>query len=246
MMKGSFPVLIFAFAVVSLAQVREPGTVPESAPGAQSSVTPANILASGTFLPVELSKSLDARKSKVNDRFEAKTLTDVLLLGQIVVPRNTKIIGHVTEARARSKASPDSTVSIVFDRLILKNDEVFLPMTITSVAPPFYSSKVGNEPDNLAVSTMPGQLPRGGTLVPGRPISSNVTTTKYPNNIHSAASSSTPGSVKSTPNSLDSTSRGVVGIKGLSLNISGPLSVLNSNTGNVHLDGGTQLLLRVQ
>ena len=114
--------------MISLAQVPQTGNAAAESP---NSGAPANLLASGTFLPVELSKPVDARRSKVNDRIEAKTLTDVLVQGQIVVPRNTKIIGHVTDARARSKTSPDSTVSIAFDRMILKNDEVLVAMTIT-------------------------------------------------------------------------------------------------------------------
>ena len=244
-MRGCFSAsMIFALALVSPAQVGETGNAPEAIAEAQAYIAPAKPLASGTFLPVELSKPLDARKSKGDDRIEAKTLTDVLVQGQIVVPRNTKIIGHVVDARARSKSSPDSTLSIAFDRLVLKDHEVPLSVTIISVAPPFYAANAGNEPDNLPVSSMPGQMPRGGTLVPDRPISSNATTAKYPNNIHSSSSANAPGSVNSSPNSLDATSRGVIGIKGLSLDPPGTVSVLRSTIGNVHLDGGAQLLLR--
>ena len=50
----------------------------------------------------------------------------------------------------------------------------------------------------------------------------------------------------STVSPLGPTSKGVVGIKGLSLDSSGPVSVMSSKTDNVHLDGGTQLILRVQ
>jgi hypothetical protein len=238
--------LIFALVLMSVAQVAETRNAPEAIAEAQASGVSADLLASGTFLPVELSKPLDARRSKANDRIEAKTLTDVLVQGQIVVPRNTKIIGHVTDTRARSRSSPDSTVSIAFDRLLLKDHEVLLSVTIISVAPPLYGATAGNEPDNLPVSSMPGQMPRGGTLVPDRPISSNATTARYPNNIHSSSSADAPGSVNSSPNSLDATSRGVIGIKGLSLDPPGTVSVLRSNIGNVHLDSGTQLLLRVR
>ncbi len=247
-MRGCFSAsVIVALALMSVAQVRETGNAPEAIAEAQAYIAPAKPLASGTFLPVELSKPLDARKSKVDDRIEAKTLTDVLVQGQIVVPRNTKIIGHIVDVRARSKSSPDSTVSIAFDRLVLKDHEVPLSVTIISVAPPFYGANAGNEPDSLPVSSMPGQLPRGGTLVPGRPISSTATTAKYPNNVHSSSSTTNlPGTVNSSLNPLDATSRGVVGIKGLSLDPPGTVSVLRSTIGNVHLDGGTQLLLRVR
>ena len=49
--------------------------------------------------------------------------------------------------------------------------------------------------------------------------------------------------------SLSSTSRGVVGLQGLSLSsdtsTSTQASVISSSTGNVHLDSGTEMVLRV-
>ena len=76
--------------------------------GAQTSSPPADsaTLPPGTVLSVDFSKSLDAKKSKPNDKIEAKTASDLILHGQIVVPRNTKIVGHVTEAKAHRKALP--------------------------------------------------------------------------------------------------------------------------------------------
>jgi len=53
-----------------------------------------------------------------------------------------------------------------------------------------------------------------------------------------------PSSLTVVP--LDPASKGVVGMKGLALDTSGPVAVLTSNSGNVHLDSGTQLILRVQ
>ena len=99
--------------------------------------TSADAPASGTLLSVELSKSLDAKKAKANDRVEARTATDLLAHGHIVVPRNTKIVGHVTEAKAHSKASPDSTIGITFDRMLLKDGrEVPLQLTVQAIARP--------------------------------------------------------------------------------------------------------------
>ena len=96
-----------------------PSPAPKSAPAAES-------LPPGTVLSVELSKSLDAKKSKANAKIEAKTATDLLVHGQIVVPRNTKIIGHVTEAKAHSKASPGSLLGITFERMLVKGGREML------------------------------------------------------------------------------------------------------------------------
>jgi hypothetical protein len=228
------------------------GQVPSTPAGAQAqnqssagdSAGSNAALTSGTVLPVELSKSLDARKNKVNDKVEAKTATDVLSHGQIVVPRNTKILGHVTEVKARSKTSPDSLIGIAFDHMILKGGrEVPLQASVQAIARPLPPSRVGSEPDTLSdLSTrMPGQRTAPDS-------SSSTITPRYPSSgVPEPPSVNRPDSSgTSTVSPLDPTSHGVIGMKGLSLNASGPASVLSSNTDNVHLDGGTQLVLRVQ
>ena len=107
--------------------------------GAQNSTPPAEsaTLPPGTVLSVDLSKSLDAKKSKPNDKIEAKTASDLLLHGQIVVPRNTKIVGHVTEAKAHSKSSPGSEIKFTFDRVLLKGGrELPLQLTVQAIYRP--------------------------------------------------------------------------------------------------------------
>jgi len=39
----------------------------------------------------------------VNDKIEADPVNDLLVNGKLVVPRNTRVIGHITEARAQAK-----------------------------------------------------------------------------------------------------------------------------------------------
>src|SRR6202048_326021 len=156
--------VILAFAAISWAQApREPATANPPAPAtAAKPPISADTPPSGTILSVELSKSLDAKKTKANDRVEAKTATDLLAHGQIVVPRNTKIIGHVTEAKARSKASPDSKIGITFDRMLLKDGrEVPLQLSVQAIARPlqFGPSSEANlsRPDRQPGVPMAGQ-----------------------------------------------------------------------------------------
>lgn len=235
------PLLACALAALSLAQAGMPA--PSSAPQTRD----ASPVASGTLLSAELSKSLDAKKCKVNDRVEAKIATDFLAHGQIVVPRNTKIIGHVTEAKAHSKQSPDSTVGITFDRMQLKDGhEVPFPVAVQAVGRPLQvwsNSTGGPSADNPAGApvVMPGQqVPTVGAN-PGTAAAS-----PYPGTGDPGAAPGPMATNNSGVGTLNPNSHGVVGIKGLSLDTAGPVSVLSSNTGNVHLDGGSQLILRVQ
>ena len=230
--------VILTWILASRAQ-SPPGPVNPQAPAAAAS---ADTLPAGTVLSVELSKSLDARKSKPNDNIEARTATDLLVHGQIVVPRNTKIVGHVTEAKAHSKASPGSLVGITFDRMLLKGGrEVPLQATIQALARPLQLNNLGNDnsPGDMA-SGMPGQRPAsaGDSSAPTIPPRYPTATIPEPPGLN------VPNT--STISPLGPTSRGVVGIKGLALETTGPVSVLTSGTGNVHLDSDTQLILRVQ
>jgi hypothetical protein len=242
----SLPLATCVLAAISMAQA---GSDPTAAPASTQASSPQTQntapVASGSLLSVELSKSLDAKKCKKDDRIEAKTATDLLAHGQIIVPRNTKIVGHVTEAKAHSKESPDSTVGITFDRMLLKDGrEVTLPVTVQAVGRPLQvwsNSTGGPSADNPASAPvmMPGQQASLGGANAG-----SAAASPYPNTGDPGPGPIPPSN--STASALSPNSHGVVGIKGLSLDTSGPVSVLSSNTGNVHLDSGSQLILRVQ
>lgn len=236
--------MIMGLAVLACAQVSTEPAANSPAPAA-TAPTSADAPPSGTILSVELSKSLDAKKAKANDRVEARTATDLLAHGHILVPRNTKIVGHVTDAKAHSKASPDSMIGITFDRMLLKDGrEVPLQVAVQAIARPLQlGSPEGNVPraDRPGGVVTPGQRgPLGDASAQGPPYS-------YPGDIPPTADPMAPNRTSdSTVIPLSPTSKGVVGMKGLSLDASGPAAVLSSNTGNVHLDSGTQLILRVQ
>jgi hypothetical protein len=240
---------LLACTAISMAQVAAEPASPNALgqgtePKAPNSAPPAaSALPSGTVLAVDLSKSLDAKKSKGGDKIEARTAADMLAHGQILVPRNTKIIGHVTQAKARSKESPDSMVGITFDRMLLKDGrEVPLQLMVQAIARPLQISPgLSSTPADTPAGTAPPMLGRasmGGA--PGAGGASSYPAGDQGAGLDPMASSS------STSTPLSPSSRGVVGMRGLSLDAAGPVAVLSSNTGNVHLDGGTQLILRVQ
>jgi hypothetical protein len=238
----------FLFTTTLCAQV---STQPAAAPSSAAQAPTANELAPGTLLSVELSKSLDAKKLKANDKFEARTVVDLLAHGQIVIPRSAKIIGHVTEAKAHSKQSPDSMVGIAFDRVLMKDGhELPLQAAVQAIARPLQSapSIPAEDPTAATATGMPStsQSQRGsmsGSVATGTPYPSP---SGYPPGGGAGLPSDPAAAAGSTVSPLSPASKGVVGIKGLSLDSSGPASVVSSKTDNVHLDGGTQLVLRVQ
>ncbi len=251
MIRDSLSVLtIFLFAGILCAQAAQ--VTPQPASGTIPPVpgSTANQLAPGTILSVELSKSLDARKLKANDKFEARTVMDLLAHGHIVIPRNTKIIGHVTEAKAHSKQSPGAVVGVAFDKAMMKDGrELPLQAAVQAVGRPLQTAPAFPQDDPMAATAtgMPSASQSQRVSVTGA-----STGTQFPN-----PSGYPPGGgaglppdqgngSSSTVSPLAPTSKGVVGIKGLSLDSSGTASVLSSKTDNVRLDSGAQLILRVQ
>jgi Bacterial conjugation TrbI-like protein len=246
--------LLSRLAVVVIAAAAAGQTAPAPSSAAQQGTAPPQDSAAqaqsssqfpaGTIIPAELSKTVDAKKAKVGDKIEAKVPVDLLSHGKIVIPKNTKIIGHVTEAKAHSKESPDSMVGIAFDRISMKDGrEVPIQAAVQAIARPLQSAALSNTASDT------GGMPSGGTPTYGG--GGGMGGARPPERVASYPGGTPTGTDPSLPQSgtiapLGPTSQGVVGMKGLSLKVSGQASVISSETENVHLDSGTQLMLRTQ
>src|ERR1700756_4909264 len=88
-------------------------------------------LAPGSIIPVQLTKSIDAKKLKTGDEVVAKVTQDMKSNnGEVILTKDTKVVGHVTEAQPRSKEQKESQVGIAFDRIVMKNSgEMQMPMS---------------------------------------------------------------------------------------------------------------------
>ena len=85
-------------------------------------------LANGSTMRAELTRSLDAKNSKVGDQVMARTTEDVKSDGQVVIPRGSKLIGHVTQAKARAKGQSESALGVVFDHAVLPKGRGEVPV----------------------------------------------------------------------------------------------------------------------
>ena len=230
-----------AFSQAFLTAPPEGNALPDE-PGANTAQ--ATQVPAGTVVVAELSKSLDAKKVKAGAAVEARTTMDLLSRGQIVVPRNTKIIGHVTQAQARTKESHNSMVAIAFDRMSMKDGrELPIQAVIQAVGPPLQQATLSTEGAPAGPSGgVPSSPPMGrGSEPGGMPGGSGgyPTAGPPPTDNTSVGGSNVPA--------LGPSSHGVVGMRQLKLDApeKGP-SVVSSDSGNVHLSGGTQLVLKVQ
>ena len=65
---------------------------------------------------------MDAKKAKPGDKIEAKTMQEATINGT-ALPRETKLVGHVTDAKPRAKDGANSSLAVAFDNAILKNGQ---------------------------------------------------------------------------------------------------------------------------
>lgn len=221
-------------------------------------------LANGTTLQAELIKPVDAKKARPGDQVTAKLTQDAKSGGKVVLHKGSKLIGHVTEAQARSKEQTESRLGILFDKAELKGgQEASINAVIQAIAPPVQGAAVASGNDNLSSPTgsgaprtgpggpMGGVVGAAGSTVSGATGAVTNTTGAVTGGLDSTVNS-TAGAATGSLNAqgaLSSTSHGVIGLQGLTLSsvtaASSQASVITSPTHNVKLDSGTQLLLQV-
>jgi hypothetical protein len=222
-------------------------------------------IADGSKIDATLVSTLDTNHNKPGDRFEARTTQDVKQDGKVVLKKGTRLVGHVTQAQARAKGQTQSQLGVVFDHAILaKGQEVPFNASIQALAVAQSAATATAGADDMmasggAMGGMSGGARSGGGLVGGVASSAGATAGSVMN-ASSSVPSATGGTLSTvtrstgavggltTAGQLTSNSSGVFGLRGMSLDsaTSGAAqgSMIVSSTRNVHLDSGTQMLLK--
>lgn len=244
-----------------------------------SSATTASAQNKGSYLLVELRKTLKAKKLKPGDKIKAEVSQDVVSHGKVIIPVETEVIGHVTEVNVRDAGNSESRLGIIFDKILLKHyHDVNFQAVVQAVRPPVMRKSRVDEPSqmlppsmilgDLRNSSSPNSTGRSSTGTAGRSAASPSPSSAMSES-NSITAMQAPLTVKQSPSThvatgspatllepaasgtaMDvGTPKGVFGLKGLSLtdgssaNTPGPVIV--SNTDNVKLESGTQVLLHV-
>ena len=234
----------------------QPGTVPPtepqtSRPQATAPQTPppgALKIAPGSVIPVQLTKTIDAKKAKQGDEVVAKVTIDMKTDGgQILVPKDTTVVGHVTEAQARNKEQKESQVGISFDKAKMKSGDMPLPMSIQAIIAPLNNADTGGDSGG----------PRNGPVTGGGTVASPMGSRNppmegsgpppSPSAVPNAGTNTSSGSSARPP--INANTQGVIGMPNVKLEANAQNaaqgSVVSSEKNNVKLESGTLLLLRV-
>ena len=197
---------------------------------------------------------MDSKKVKPGDAVNARTATDLKIHGW----KNDITQGHEdyrpcdASFGTQCADNPIRRSALVFDKAILKSgQEIPLNASVQAVGAPPSSAFDTNQ--------TPAGEPVGGS--PSAPGNGGQATARGAGGMNSSSSASAPGRTEdpyggganppdagnASAGRWDANTRGVVGLRNLSLNTaeggSGQGSVISSTGKNVHLDSGTRLLL---
>lgn len=208
----------------------------------------------GTDVVAELDKSIDAKKAKVGDAVKATITQDVLSRGKIVIRRGSKLVGHVTQTKIRTKEDRESRLGVVFDRAVLKHGgEINFSAAVRALAPGVRISSV-DRPDPMGAPPSSAMGSGGGpTAISSGPAGKSSGSGPSPGAMNQAAQAAMQAGAAPSGNAQDyglmgGGSRGVFGLPGLRLTAESGLgrgSIITSITHNVRLDSGTQMVVQV-
>jgi hypothetical protein len=216
-------------------------------------------LQSGTQLAAQLESTLDARHAKLGDRVLLKTTQAVRQDGEVVVPKGSRLIGHVTDVQQRTRSDNESVIGIAFDRLQKGSMDVPIAATIVSItqahartqssaSDDMFGSQTTSSSSRSSTSASSGQRGGGGGLLGG--VGNTVggtlnTTTSTVGNVAGGATTPVGSTVGATTNATANTAGNVGGaLRGLQITQSSNASAQGGSTlsltgGNLRLESGT-------
>ncbi len=216
-MKRLFVCSVFIVIAVSMC-------VGQNAP-ATGSQTPAADSGASTIhgvIPASLDKALDSKKLKQGDTITARTVVALHSGSGGDIPVGSTVLGHVTQATARSKGDSEASLGIAFDKIELPGGKE-MPITgsLQAVGP---NPNADSGPQTGAAGGNTLNTGNGSTAAAGTGLGLQ------------------PGQQPGVGKILGPHSTGVVAIKNLQLND----SVLTTTGKEVKLDSGSQMMIKIQ
>ena len=193
-----------------------------------------------------LTKAIETKSADVGLELTLRTINDVVVDGAVVIPKGSKLVGHISEIVLKGKDEPQTKFEIVIDKAVTtNNNEMPVQAIVAAVAAPkkdslssdpTYAMMRSNEPKQSGAS--PGDAARTGELSSASKAASTA-----------AVATANIKGASDEPLMLREDSQGAIGYDGLSLSwhltTPPPVTVFSSKSKNVKLDAGTQMLLRM-
>lgn len=193
-----------------------------------------------------LTKSIESKNATVQQELTLTTISDVVVRGEVIIPKESKLVGHVMAVSSRGQDSAQTALAIVIDKAV-RSDGVEIPVQaiIAAVAAPQDRSLSSDPTYGMMRSNEP-------KMVGARP-SGTASSGELPSNSKAASTAAVATAElkgrMDVPFLLEENSQGAIGYEGLSLSWGlaspPPFTVFASKSKNVKLEAGTQMLLRM-
>jgi hypothetical protein len=231
-------------------QTSQPATSPQPG-GSQAQPAGGKKIAAGSVIPVQLTKTVDAKKAKTGDEVVAKVTQDMKTsTGEVLVPKDTKVFGKVTEAQPRTKEQKESQLAIAFDHAVTKDgSNLQMPMSIQAIIGQQNNQYPGggNDQGGAPAPSGPAANPGAGGRSPMGGGSAPPPGTPPPSEAGAPPSDNTQSGNGARP-PINAQTTGVIGLSNINLSPNSNAtqgSVVTSEKNNVKLESGTVLLLKV-
>jgi hypothetical protein len=218
-------------AVFSLALQAQTGTGNGAGPQAGKPVAAAAVSA-------ELTKHLDTKNAKQGDEVDARVTDAAKLPDGTELPRGTKLIGKVTDVKAKSKEDKSAHLAFNIDHAVLKDGKE-LPVVVVVMA-------VTGPAQGSSQAMMPGGGGAGAGASGGSAGSTSSPTSSTPSApmMTDSGQSSAGGVLKSTQDRVPVGNMPGVMLTGPG-NSTGSAGSLDASGDNISLGSGTKLILSV-
>jgi hypothetical protein len=241
------PMAIFSMALQAqpavaggTARTAQPMTPIDAAQAAQANSARAGQPMAAAAVSAELTKRIDTKNAKQGDEVDARVTETAKLPDGTELPRGTKLLGKVTDVKAKSKEDKSAHLSFNIDHAVLKDGKQ-LPVVVivTSVTGPSQGSAQGMMPGGGASpSTAGGSSGSSGSMgsstpsTPSAPVMSDT------------GQSNAGGVLKSAQDRVPVGNMPGVTLSGPG-NTTGSAGSLDASGENISLDSGTKLTLTV-
>lgn len=108
-------------ATIAIGLLSLPGKSQQPAASNISSAAASVKIIPGTLVQLEMSGDIDVKKARAGDIFRARLWNDLRSGDAIILPRKTIFVGHVVDARPRSKDNSESKLTVAIDKAVLKD-----------------------------------------------------------------------------------------------------------------------------
>jgi hypothetical protein len=243
--------------------------------GSASASSNSYAVSSADLRPVkgQLEGKLDSKTAKAGDTVVLKTSEKMKTASGLVIPKGSRLIGHVTEVQAHSKEQAESRMGLEFDRVELRGGHAMaIHSMIESVSPSPAAMAAASMENEDAIDAPMGSGAVGGGMAGGGRLGGGLvggavggsamtagqigsglgstagTAMRTTSNVGGAAAGNLGSGVRGVASESSFVGTRATGIQGVMLTgdaASSTSGTLSAANRNVHLASGTQMVVGI-